>query len=93
VPVIVTLREALAAHAVPETAVTMDLEWYRSEVDDIVRAYFGHYRINAAGAWLPTGMFRNPLFVRMYCEVANPLRLKDLRPRPTHRQWIGRSVP
>ena len=38
--VIVTLREALAAHAVPDTAVTMELEWYRSEVDDIVRAYF-----------------------------------------------------
>ena len=72
--VIVTLREALAPHAVPDTAVTMELEWSRSEVDDIVRAYFGHYRINAAGAWLPTGMFRNPLFVRMYCEAANPLR-------------------
>ena len=72
--VIVTLREALAAHAVPGTALTMELEWYRSEVDDIVRAYFGHYLIDAVGAWVPTGMFHNPLFVRMYCEAANPLR-------------------
>jgi hypothetical protein len=74
VVVIVTLREALAARAVPDTAVTIDFEWHRSEVDDIVDAYFKHYLINAAGAWLPTGMFHNPLLLRMYCEAANPLR-------------------
>jgi hypothetical protein len=74
VAVIVTLREALAARAIPDTATTIDLEWYRSEVDDIVDVYFGHYLINAADAWLPTGMFHNPFFVRMYCEAANPLR-------------------
>ena len=72
--VIVTLREALAAHAVPDTAATVELEWYQSEINDIVRAYFDDYLINAVGAWLPTGMFHNPLFVRMYCEAANPLR-------------------
>jgi hypothetical protein len=72
--VIVTLREVLAARAVPDEAMTMELEWYQSEVDEIVDVYFDHYLINAAGAWLPTGMFHNPLFVRMYCEAANPLR-------------------
>ena len=72
--VIVTLREVLAARAVPDEAVPIDLEWYQSEVEDMVEAYFDHYLINAAGAWLPTGMFHNPLFVRMYCEAANPLR-------------------
>lgn len=72
--VIITLREALAARAVPDEAATICLEWHRSEVHDIVNAYFEHYLINASGAWLPTGMFRNPLFVRMYCEAANPLR-------------------
>ena len=72
--VIVTLREALAARAVPDTAATINLEWYEAEVIDIVLAYFRHYLINADGAWLPTGMFHNPLFVRMYCEAANPRR-------------------
>jgi hypothetical protein len=71
VAVMVTLREALAVRAVPETAATIELEWYRSEVNDIVRAYFDHYLINAVGAWLPISMFHNPLFVRMYCEAAN----------------------
>ncbi|MDA8355778.1 MAG: ATP-binding protein [Actinomycetota bacterium] len=72
--VIVTLREGLVARAVSDTATTINLEWYQSEVDDIVAAYFDHYLINAHGAWLPMGIFHNPLFVRMYCEAANPLR-------------------
>ena len=72
--VIVTLREALAAHAVPDAAVTMQLEWNQSEVIRIVDTYFDHYLIDPAGAWLPASLFRNPLFVRMYCEAANPLR-------------------
>ena len=69
--VIITLREVLASRAVPDVAATIELEWYRSEVRAMVRAYFDHYLINAAGAWLPIGMFHNPLFVRMYCEAAN----------------------
>jgi hypothetical protein len=76
--VIVTLREALAAHAVPDAAATMELEWYQAEVNEIVHAYFDHYLINAAGAWLPIGMFHNPLFIRMYCEAANHDRQKPV---------------
>jgi len=72
--VIITLREVLATRAVPDEAVTIGLEWYQSEVHDIVSAYFEHYLIHADDAWLPTAMFHNPLFLRMYCEAANPLR-------------------
>ncbi len=74
VVVVITLREELATRAVPATATTVELEWYRPEVNDLVDAYFEHYLINPAGVWLPTGMFRNPLFVRIYCEAANPER-------------------
>lgn len=74
VVVIITLREELATRAVPTTATTVELEWHRPEVNDLVDAYFEHYLINPAGAWLPTGMFHNPLFVRIYCEAANPQR-------------------
>jgi len=74
VQAIVTLREKLAARALPQTTATIDFKWYRSEVDDLVRAYFDHYLIDAIGARLPVGIFNNPLFVRMYCEAANPLR-------------------
>lgn len=71
VMMIVTLREALAPDAVPDTATTMELEWHQAEVNDIVHVYFDHYLIDPAGAWLPTGMFSNPLFLRIYCEAAN----------------------
>ncbi|WP_412520878.1 ATP-binding protein [Actinomadura madurae] len=71
VMVIVTLREILAAHAVPDTATIMELEWYQSEAKDLVQAYFDDYLINTTDTWLPTRMFRNPLFLRMYCEAAN----------------------
>ncbi|TCJ32303.1 NACHT domain-containing NTPase [Parafrankia sp. BMG5.11] len=71
---IVTLREPLAARVVPDTAAAMDLEWREPEVIDIVNTYFDHYLITPGGAWLPSEMFGNPLFVRMYCEAANPGR-------------------
>lgn len=74
VVVVITLREELATRAVPTTATTVELEWYRPEVNDLVDAYFEHYLIDSAGAWLPIGMFHNPLFVRIYCEAANPQR-------------------
>ncbi|GAA4100812.1 hypothetical protein [Actinomadura miaoliensis] len=74
--VIVTLREALAERTVPGTAVRLDLAWRRPEVEKIVATYFADYLIDARGAWLPAKMFGNPLFVRMYCEAANPDRKK-----------------
>jgi hypothetical protein len=76
--VVVTLRERLAETAIPNEATRLDLEWSRHEVDDIVEAYFEHYRIDPAGAWLPWQMFHNPLFVRMYCEAANPDRAEGV---------------
>lgn len=72
--VAVTARERLATRAIPVEALTIELEWFQSEVDDIVDAYFDHYQIDPGGAWLPRGLFRNPLFLRIYCETANPRR-------------------
>ncbi|GAA3399342.1 NACHT domain-containing protein [Cryptosporangium minutisporangium] len=71
---VVTLREKLAEQVIPDAAAAMQLDWYRSEVSDLVTAYFDYYLINAAGSWLPTSLFENPLFLRMYCEAANHAR-------------------
>lgn len=68
---VVTLREALKDQLLPEDTHVLGLEWEESEVWDVVHAYFDHYLIEPGGAWLPTGLFHNPLFVRMYCEAAN----------------------
>jgi hypothetical protein len=71
---VVTLREALAARALPEEARAVQLEWRDPEVTAIVSAYFEHYLIRPGDAWLPTAMFATPLLLRMYCEAANPHR-------------------
>jgi hypothetical protein len=71
---VITLREPLAAHAVPQSAEAIQLEWRQSEVAVLVQAYFQEYKISPGDAWLPTGVFSNPLFLRMYCEAANPDR-------------------
>lgn len=72
--VVVTLRARLAQQAIPDEATRLDLEWHPAEVEEVVDAYFTHYLIKPSGAWLPWGMFRNPLFLRMYCEAANDER-------------------
>ncbi|MFM9582504.1 NACHT domain-containing protein [Streptomyces caniscabiei] len=74
VMVIVTLRDAHADQLIPQNAARLDLEWQQAEVSKIVTVYFREYKINPSDAWLPTEAFRSPLFVRMYCEAANPTR-------------------
>lgn len=72
--VVVTARQRLAVRAIPSEALTLDLDWQRPEVGELVDAYFSHYLIDAGGAWLPYRLFHNPLFLRIYCETANPRR-------------------
>ena len=70
--VIVTLRSAIQDQVIPDAAHVLELSWQDQKIDEIVDRYFEHYKIDPGGAWLPFGLFRNPLFVRMYCEAANP---------------------
>lgn len=87
--VVVTLRETLAERAVPEQALTVNLEWQQDEVDELVEAYFAHYLIESAGAWLPMWLFRHPLLLRMYCEAANPAREHPVGVEALPRSLIG----
>lgn len=75
---VLTLRERLAEQAIPDEATRLDLEWQEPQVDELVDKYFAHYLIDGSGAWLPWGLFRNPLFLRMYCEAANGDRIEPV---------------
>lgn len=87
--VVVTLREALAERALPDQALSVTLEWQDEEVDELIGAYFGHHKIEAAGAWLPMWLFRHPLLLRMYCEAANPDREHPVGVEALPRSLIG----
>jgi hypothetical protein len=76
--VVLTLREKLAEQAIPDEAIRLDLDWDRASVEELLDNYFTHYLIEPSGAWLPWGMFHNPLFVRMYCEAANSERTEPV---------------
>jgi hypothetical protein len=69
---IVTVREAARAQVLIEQASEIELEWSEAEVDEAVRVYFEHFKINAGGTVLPFGYFRELLFLRLYCEAVNP---------------------
>jgi hypothetical protein len=69
---IVTVRETARAQVLIEQASEIELEWSEAEVDEAVRVYFEHFKINAGGTVLPFGYFRELLFLRLYCEAVNP---------------------
>ena len=69
--VIVTLRSGIRDDVVPAEARALEIEWPTPEVWQAVEKYFAHYLINPGSARLPIGRFRNPLFLRMFCEAVN----------------------
>jgi hypothetical protein len=69
---IVTLREAARDQVLIDQASEIELKWSKAEVDEAVRVYFEHFKIDAGGTVLPFGYFRELLFLRLYCEAVNP---------------------
>src|SRR5207244_7382063 len=49
----------------------LELDWPMPEVEAAVAQYFVHYLIDPGSARLPLVRFRDPLFLRMYCEATN----------------------
>lgn len=68
--VVVTLRDSLR-DAVPGDTFALELDWPMPEVEAAVAQYFAHYLIDPGSARLPLARFRDPLFLRMYCEATN----------------------
>ncbi|MFK0048630.1 hypothetical protein ACIQU4_31970 [Streptomyces sp. NPDC090741] len=87
--VIVTLRESHADQLLPVGTARLDLEWQQAEIIEILKVYFREYKINPSDAWLPTVAFNSPLFVRMYCEAANPKRQTPVGAEALPQSLIG----
>ena len=54
------------------------MTWHGTEVDEVVRRYFEHYRIDPRSSRLPMALFSIPLFVRLFCEAVNPEAAKPV---------------
>jgi hypothetical protein len=72
VMLIVTVRGAVREDALPADTLELSLGWDDTEVEEVVRRYCEHYRIDPGSVRLPMGLFRIPLFVRLFCEAVNP---------------------
>ena len=86
VVVVVTLRPTVVEFALPENSPRVELQGFDPDSlpKEAIRKYFDHYRIDAASLTLPLKRFRDPLFLRIFCEATNPDR----------RAWVGpESVP
>ena len=77
--VIVTLRPSATNVALPSSLAQINLPGFGRMTGEAIRRYFDYYKINAGSLRLPLERFRDPLFLRIFCEATNPLR----------QEWVG----
>jgi len=76
-PIEVTPRTLFSDLAVPDGVRSFELEGFGELTREAVRSYFQHFRILAEPD-LPYHFLSHPLTLRMFCEVTNPKRDKDV---------------
>jgi hypothetical protein len=76
--VICTLRPAFAEETLPDSVRTLEIPGFDHDTSEAIRRYFAHYRINATDADLPWELLEHPLTLRLFCEVTNPERQREV---------------
>lgn len=69
-----TARPAFVDESIPDDTTTLDMPGFKGHEASVFRAYFTHYKIDAADVVLPWGLLSHPLTLRLFCEVTNPGR-------------------
>lgn len=77
--IVCTLRKAFAEEALPPEINRLEIPDFGDDAGEAIRRYFAHYRINPLDAHLPFELLRHPLTLRLFCEVTNPMRDKEVR--------------
>jgi hypothetical protein len=71
--VVLTLRESAYDYAMPDSSVpSLELFGFDTELDKAISVYFERYKIDRGDVRLPLRLFRQPLLLWMFCEIANP---------------------
>jgi hypothetical protein len=71
-------RTLFADIALPEGIQRLALEGFGADTGEAIHRYFRHYRINAGDTDIPFDLLAHPLHLRIFCEVTNPKRDRDV---------------
>jgi hypothetical protein len=64
--------------ALPDGTNQLDIPGFKEDTIEAIRRYFKFYHINSLDASLPIKLLAHPLTLRLFCEVTNPLRNRDV---------------
>lgn len=76
--VVCTIRSEFADEALPQDVTRLEMPDFGHDTIDAIRRYFTYYRIKATDAELPIELLRHPLTLRLFCEVTNPTRQREV---------------
>ena len=69
-----TLRPAFLEEAVPADIALIEISGFEEDADAALKKYFDYYKIERGDAELPLQFLKNPLALKLFCEVTNPER-------------------
>ena len=72
-------RESFAVMALPEGLRKIECEGFGGDVDSAVQKYFEYFKINPGDAEIPIELLQHPLTLRIFCEVTNLRREKEVK--------------
>ena len=75
---VVTLRNEFAQMCLPEDFPQVEHNGFQEDPQKAVDKYFAYYKIDGTDADLPIEFLQHPLTLRIFCEVANPRRQRDV---------------
>ena len=71
-------RTVFAEMALPDDVQRLTIEGFAEDTAEAIRRYFTFYRINAADAYVPWDLLTHPLQLRLFCDVTNPTREREV---------------
>lgn len=73
-----TLRPEFQDEALAEGTLCLEIDGYGDETVGAIREHFRYWKIVATDVPIPVELLQHPLTLRLFCEVTNPTRHKDV---------------
>jgi hypothetical protein len=71
-------RMDFAKQALPDDIIQIEMPGFGGDTAEGIQKYFRHFRINPGDAELPFELLSHPLTLRIFCEVTNPERKREV---------------